>query len=179
MKHLTLPASCLLLTALLVCPGCKKADSTTATFDQRNTMNRWAVQDYFDQQRDQAILTQHTLYPYHFQANASELNELGMRDLLVLASHYREAPGRLNLQQGDASDALYEARVAHVKDSLAQAGVDAQRVTIADDLPGGSGVPADRVLVILGADVAVPSYPEGKVPEQRQGFTTRTTGGSR
>jgi len=179
MKHLTFSASLLLLTALLVCPGCKKPDSTTGTFDQRNTMNRWVVQDYFDQQSEQAILTQHTLYPYHFHANASELNDLGMRDLHVLASHYREAPGRLNLQQGDASDALYEARIAHVKTGLNRAGVDAQRVTIADDLPGGSGVPGDRVLVILGADVAVPSYPEGKVPEQRQGFSTRTTGGTR
>ncbi len=98
---------------------------------------------------ENAILAQHTLYPYHFVSNADSLNELGQRDLAVLARHFREYPGALQIQGAEGDGDLYEARVAHVLGRLKDAGVDTDRMTVSDGMPGGSGVPAGRVITIL------------------------------
>ena len=82
--------------------GCEEeqADGTpTRTFDVElvNTLNNIEVEN--------AIITQHTLYPYHFVTDGEELNELGQRDLMVLARHFKEHPGVLNIRQGDGTPA--------------------------------------------------------------------------
>lgn len=101
---------------------------------------------------DRAIIAQHTLYPYHFVINSAKLNPLGERDLRVLAEHLKVNPGPLNLCRGKASSDLYQARVKAVVHSLGQAGVDVDRVEIADRLPGGEGMTSDRVRDALSAD---------------------------
>lgn len=98
---------------------------------------------------ENAIITQHTLYPYHFVANAEELNELGQRDLAVLARHLAAHPGTLNIQSGNVPNDLYEARIAHVLNELKTAGVDADRISISEGMPGGSGMLAEQVVTIL------------------------------
>ena len=103
---------------------------------------------------ENAIITQHTLYPYHFVANAKELNELGQRDLTVLARHFAAHPGTLNIQSGNAPNDLYKARTAHVLSELKVAGVDADRINISDGMPGGSGMPAEQVVTILQRNAA-------------------------
>jgi hypothetical protein len=96
-----------------------------------------------------AILTQHTLFPYHFVNGTAELNELGTRDLTVLSEHYRRYGGSLNVRRGDATDQLYRQRVDHVTALLAADGVPAGRVAIADGPPGGSGTSSDQVITML------------------------------
>ena len=98
---------------------------------------------------ENAILTQHTLYPYHFAADAENLNELGSRDFAVLARHFMKHPGVLNIHKGQAGDELYKARVAYVTRSLKEAGVEADRVHLSDGMPGGSGRPSEQVVTIL------------------------------
>ncbi len=100
---------------------------------------------------DNGILAQHTLFPHHFVVNAAKLNELGRRDLGVLARHFVTAPGQVNVRRGTASATLYEARVATVRQRMVEAGVDPERITITSDLPGGSGMPSDFVLYVLEA----------------------------
>jgi hypothetical protein len=100
-----------------------------------------------------AIITQHTLYPYHFAAGSAELNDLGTRDLHVLAEHFKKAqagsPGELNVRRGNASESLYEARVKAVLESLTAHGVETGMVAVKDGLPGGDGMSSERVIVIL------------------------------
>jgi len=98
---------------------------------------------------ENAIVVQHTLYPYHFVANGDGLNDLGRRDFGVLASHYKEHPGPLTIRQGDAPAELYERRVAHVSQRLQQAGVEVSRVGLSDGMPGGTGMPSGRVVLII------------------------------
>jgi hypothetical protein len=133
----------LLAGALVAC------QSPTPDNELQGRDSMWASDAIRSASLNQAILVQHTLYPYHFETAAADLNELGMRDLLVLAAHYKTHAGELNVRRGDASQALYEARVAKVQERLAQAGVAAGKVSIQDGLPGGDGMSSERVIVIL------------------------------
>ena len=126
--------------------GCQEDARTAADqrFDKElvRTLNNVGVEN--------AILAQHTLYPYHFVLNGEQLNSLGQRDFAVLARHYTEHPGLLNVRQGETiSPELYQARVAYVTSRLQEAGIEPQRVRISDGEPGGPGLPAEHVVTVL------------------------------
>ncbi len=88
----------ILCLAALLPAGCneeqKAADTNRKKLDTElvNTVNNIQVEN--------AIVTQHTLYPYHFVTDGAGLNDLGQRDLMVLARHYKEQPGALNVRRG-------------------------------------------------------------------------------
>ncbi len=126
--------------------GCEE-DARTAA-DQRfdnemvRTLNNVGVEN--------AIITQHTLYPYHFVPDGERLNDLGQRDFAVLARHFTEHPGLLNIRRGEGtSPELYKARVAYVTNRLKEAGIEPGRVSVSDGMPGGPGTPSERVVTIL------------------------------
>lgn len=96
-----------------------------------------------------AIVVQSTLFPYHFVPDAAQLNELGERDLQVLARHFQSHSGSLSVRRGDAGDALAEARLRAVVEALANAGVARDHVLVRDGLPGGDGVASARVIQIM------------------------------
>ena len=126
--------------------GCKE-DARTAA-DQR--MDKELVRTLNNVGVENAIITQHTLYPYHFVPDGDQLNELGQRDFAVLARHFTEHPGLLNVHQGEGISAeLYKARVAFVTSRLKEAGIEPGRVNVTDGMPGGPGMPAERVVTIL------------------------------
>lgn len=116
--------------------------------------NRWMADHVRDAAVAGAILRQHTLYPYHFQDNTDQLNALGQRDLNVLVTHYRNAPGPINVRRGETPEALYDARVNAVRKHLTDAGLDTNRIALADADPGGSGMASERVVRILSAEAA-------------------------
>lgn len=100
---------------------------------------------------DNAIIRQHTIYPYHFVPGSADLNGLGRRDLGVLALHYASHPGQVNVAQGDASPELYERRVAAVLDALREAGIESGQLTFADGPAGGDGLSSRSVQILLEA----------------------------
>ncbi len=117
--------------------------------ENRGLVNKQLVNSYNDIAIQNAIVSQHTLFPYHFVTNGAQLNELGQRDLAALNAHYVENAGHLNIRRHNVPADLYEARVNFVRDRLQEAGIDMERMTISDDMPGGSGMPSESVLVIL------------------------------
>ena len=112
-------------------------------------MNSRLITSYSDFAIQNAIISEHTLFPYHFVKNGARLNELGQRDLAVLTGHFANNGGHLNIRQLGVSDELYEARVSLVRERLQDAGIDMARISTSDGMPGGSGMPSERVLVIL------------------------------
>jgi len=126
--------------------GCKHSESART---QRVGMNSWAVEQYHDDAIRNGVVAQHTLYNHHFYPNAVELNELGRRDLRILADHYRDNPGRLNLRRGVEEETLYDARVAYVTEALRIRGVDPERIDVQNAISGGSGMASSDVVVIL------------------------------
>ncbi len=144
-------AICLTLGLLSGCNDQRTANRENGSLDVElvRTLNNIGVEN--------AIITQHTLYPYHFEANAGELNELGQRDLSVLARHFAEHPGVLNIHRGDVTEELYQKRIAHVLSGLQAAGVEMSRMSISEGMPGGSGMSSERVVTILQRE------PEGRI----------------
>ncbi len=93
----------------------------------------------------------------HFETNGAELNELGQRDLAALTSHFIKYPGQLNIRRHNTAAALYEARVNLIHERLQEAGIDMERIRISDNMPGGSGITSERILVILERESEKPS----------------------
>lgn len=120
-------------------------------------INTWLVETVADVGVRDAIVRQHTLFAYQFEPNSPNLNELGRHDLDVLADAYRQNPGPLSIRRGDATPALYKARVESVNDALRQAGVDVSRVKVVDAPAGGDGMASDRVFNNLHKPEAAPS----------------------
>jgi len=146
-------AACLLCSLFLGCQKSVSDNGADKNIDAElvRTLNNIGVEN--------AIITQHTIYPYHFVTDGEPLNELGRRDLAVLARHFTENAGVLNVRRGQEPAALYEARVAQVVQNLKKAGVDTGRLKVSDEMPGGTGMPSERVVTILrlapqGASIA-------------------------
>lgn len=129
--------------------ACKSTQSKQWPTQRRQVMNAWTVNDYHQDSIESGIVSQHTLYPHHFVPNGDALNELGARDVSVLAAHYRENPGALNLRRGGTTSGLYQARIDMVSAVLVQQGVDIDRVKMSNGQAGGDGMSSDRVLYIL------------------------------
>jgi hypothetical protein len=136
-------------TAILLCILATGCEQPVEQGPDKHVVNSRLIDSYNNAEIENAIISQHTLYPYHFVQNGAELNELGDRDLAVLAGHFMKHPGRLNIRRQSTPAALYEARVNFVRKRLQQAGIDVARITIADGMPGGPGMPSEQVLTIL------------------------------
>ena len=115
-------------------------------------LNAGLITAYNDTAMENAIIVQHSLYPYHFVNNSEQLNELGRRDLSILAKHFKEYPGELDINRDGISESLYKARLVYVAGQLKKDGIDISKLTISDGLPGGSGMTSGDVLQINQAD---------------------------
>jgi len=128
------------------------ASACRSTYDPGGPVgvrNMWAANEIHQASLHQAILAQSTFYPYHFVNGAGVLNELGWRDLQVLAEHFVAHGGALSVRRGNASEELYNERLKSVQDALSAAGVEAGRVTISDSPPGGPGTTSERQLEVM------------------------------
>jgi type IV pilus biogenesis protein CpaD/CtpE len=169
--------------ALVLSSGCapKTAPDAMAGSDEAQT-NELMVRLSEDQNMRNAVLAERTVYAYHFASGRSELTPLGQRTVEILAAVYRQQPGDLHLERGDASSALYDARVQCVRRELAEAGVEADKVNIMPGLPGGDGTSAEHAYRAVQEDLkpAKSSAParEGTVVAPVSGGTgSMTTGG--
>jgi hypothetical protein len=142
----------LIAVSCILMAGCGKNAKEPKTFElDKSRINIGLLNSYNDLAMQNAIIAQHTLYPYHFVKNGADLNELGQRDLSILAGHFRENPGQLNVRYDGLSMDIYTARVNLVLDGLKKAGVDEKRIAVSDGMPGGSGMNSERMLKILAA----------------------------
>ncbi len=123
----------------------------TVTLDEKARLNAMLVRDYHLAADEAAVVRQSTIYPYHFESASARLNELGQRDVSILARRCGvapgEAPAHISVRRGDTSDTLYRARLQTVRAMFAEAGVSVG-TELADDLPGGDGMRSDRVLEV-------------------------------
>ena len=161
-KFLTLAV----VAALASTFGCEALPEASQS---QNSADEWLVRQYQDDAIKNAVIAQHTLYPYHFAPNGAVLNPLGEHDLGILAEHFQKYPGQVNVRRGDEGSVLYRKRVESVVDVLKKAGI--KSIRIADALPGGDGMSSERVVKILQGRGQAGS--QGAAPTS----TTVTTGG--
>ncbi|MHC4124149.1 MAG: hypothetical protein ACYSSI_11290 [Planctomycetota bacterium] len=164
--------ACLIVELLLICVlicGCEETQQVEPI--DKSAVNAELINTFNDISMENAIIAQHTLYPYHFVQNGEQLNELGKRDLSILAAHLKDYPGQLNVRRDGITGDLYQARVTYTLEQLRQAGVDSQRVSVSDGMPGGSGMFSEQVINILESDEKARSSRREKYP------TTQNKGG--
>jgi hypothetical protein len=138
--------------AVILCLALGVAACRSTSYDQAGPVgvrNMWASEHIREASLRQAILTQSTLHPYHFVVGAAELNELGWRDMEVLAAHFVAHGGTLSVRRGGVDEELYGARLKRVETALAAVGVEPGRVRVTDTLPGGNGITSERMLEVL------------------------------
>ena len=148
-----------LMCAVSFC-GCQEQQADTNTLDT-SEVNKKIVDTYSDLAIQNAIIAQHTLYPYHFVNNGAQLNGLGQRDLSVLVQHFQDNPGQLILQQGGTESLLYQSRAQTVYEKLLQGGIPDEKIRIADGMPGGNGMASNAIIEILETE---------KTTDMSQGF---------
>ncbi|MHC4290185.1 MAG: OmpA family protein [Planctomycetota bacterium] len=136
-----------MMSAVSLC-GCQEKQAGTNTVDE-SEVNRKIVDTYSDLAIQNAIIAQHTLYPYHFVNNGAQLNGLGERDLSVLVQHFQDNPGQLILQQGGTESLLYQSRAQTVYEKLLQGGIPDGKIQITDGMPGGDGIASNSIIEIL------------------------------
>jgi len=139
----------MILTVVLFCISMIGCQESVEESPDKHLINSQLLNSYYDIAMQNAIISQHTLFPYHFVKNGSELNELGQRDLAVLTKHFMQYAGNLNVRRHNTPAELYEARVNVVRERMRKAGIDIERISISDDMPGGSGMASERILIIL------------------------------
>jgi len=164
---------------MLLTTGCnepKSSSAAPAASDERD-VNIAETNWYNESAIDNAIITQHTLYPYHFVPDAPSANELGDHDLLVLIEHYKSHPGKLNVRRGNTSTELYQARVNFVVERMFNAGV--RLGPIEDGFPGGEGMSSERVLVVLQRSYAAQESTGGQQTSGSSGGMSTMTSGSK
>lgn len=108
-------------------------------------VNTALINSFKDTSIRNAIIVQHTLYPYHFVADSAMLNELGQKELAVLLDHMLQTDpnGRLTVRQGGTPRELYEARLRTVHQAIADAGIDKERIRLSEGgMVGGEGMPS-------------------------------------
>lgn len=165
-------------TVVLFCILTLGCEPSAEQGPDKQLVNRRLINSYNDTAIENAIISQHTLFPYHFVQNGAELNELGQRDLAVLAGHFMKHPGNLNIRRYDTAAELYEARVNTVRERLREAGINVERMSISDGMPGGSGMASERVLTILEGKTQG-TKTQGAFPGTSAGTTTTSTSGAR
>jgi len=136
--------------AAMLAGGCQEAPPLRT----QASPDAWLVTTVNDTAVRNAIIRQSAFFPYHFETGGADLNELGRHDMEVLATHHKTYPGRITVRQGDASAALYKARVARIVEGLDRAGIRKGRVTISDGPVAGDGRHGDKTLVILQKSIA-------------------------
>lgn len=120
-----------------------------ATVNTERQVNIGLMSSFSDIAMQNALIAQHTLFPYHFVMDSAELNELGEHDFSVLVKHFTEKPGHLNIRRDNVSTEIYNARVTLIHDRLEEAGIDTGRIRISDGMAGGPGITTERILQIL------------------------------
>lgn len=135
------------LICCVILVGCQ-VEPTEPTVDT-SEVNRKIVDTYSDLAIQNAIISQHTLYPYHFVKNSAQLNGLGQRDISVLIQHFQDNPGQINVQQSGVDSVLYQSRTQIVYEKLLAGGIPDGKIRIASGMPGGEGISSNAVIEIL------------------------------
>jgi hypothetical protein len=146
MKYQKIVLAMSVVCAILFC-GCQEQQAGP-TVDE-SQVNRKIVDTYSDLMIQNAVIAQHTLYPYHFVNNSPLLNSLGERDLAVLIQHFQENPGQLTVQQGKTDAILYQSRAQTVYEKLLAGGISDSKIKIVSGMPGGDGMQSNAVIEIL------------------------------
>lgn len=125
-------------------PHDEQVDQSANLSEQNRLLVRWAVAENVYN----GIAAERAVYPKDFDPGTAVLNRLGVNRVETLADASRDSSAPIVVVRGDATDALYNARIAAVKQELFHAGMKPEQIAIAQDAPVGGGAnQSDRALL--------------------------------
>ena len=132
--------------------GCKSSDQqhdvqVDQSIDHRE-QNRMLVRWTLAENVYNGVAAERAVYPKDFDPGTAVLNRLGVQRAQILADASRNSTAPIVVLRGDAPDELFDARIAAVRQELIAAGLKAEQITLAKDIPvGGGALPSDRALL--------------------------------
>ena len=144
-----------LMAALVLALGCQskpKEEPASVYVPSEAEINKWTVDASLEQQVRNGAAKGRTIYPHHFVIGDAALTLVGQRHFNALLPRSDVDQARISVPRGDASDALYQARLAELRRRFIDAGYDEQRFALVDALPGGDGISSDRVILLAAQE---------------------------
>jgi len=144
-----------LMWALVLGLGCQskpKEEPATVYVPSEGEINKWTVDTSFEHQVRNGAARGRTIYPHHFVIGDAALTLVGQRHFNALLPRSDVDQARISVPRGDASDALYQARLDGLRRRFIEAGYDEQRFALVDALPGGDGISSDRVILLAAQE---------------------------
>jgi len=86
--------------------GCESPSNTLRSNQLKGSHNMWVGGELSDRSVQNAITAERCVFEHHFVPGTAELNPLGLRDLELLADHFREYGGDLDVRRGQADEDL-------------------------------------------------------------------------
>ena len=156
MRTLMHPSCLAALLAVPLAVACQAPSGPARTASQSEpvsdermlAVDKYYAREPFDDQARAAVVRQRALFDQHFRPGSAALSPLGERDLAILADAVAEDGGSISVRRGSAGDRLYKERVETVRDGLLAAGIDAKRIRLNDDPPGGGGTSTAEAILI-------------------------------
>ncbi len=136
----------LLPPLLLAGAACNKELTTTDVHMARMAEVRNSPRAHFSYMADNAVANDMSVADFHFVGHTSELSGTGVARLDRLASFLDAYGGTVRYETYLTADDLVQERLAHVREYLALAGCNMDRVEVTTMISGGRGVPATKAI---------------------------------
>ncbi len=143
------PFQLVLPAALLVAgTACGKKITATDVHMERMTETRNKPRARFIYMADNAAVLDMSVADFHFVGHTSELSGTGVARLDRLAHFLDVYGGTVRYETYLTDEGTVEQRLAHVREYLALAGCNMERVEVAAVISGGRGMPATQAIEI-------------------------------
>ncbi|HWP41043.1 MAG TPA: hypothetical protein VNL70_08955 [Tepidisphaeraceae bacterium] len=132
--------------AVVGCSKDRKDRQVAEMVPDERTLNTMMVRAALEQDARNAVAAERIIYSHHFHPATASLNELGERQVQVLAEALRDQPeARVSVVQGEAGPELYKRRLEAVRARFAEAGADTGRLHVGPGVPGGPGISSELI----------------------------------
>ena len=138
-----------MIAAALMAAGCgsnapkeRHADGQTDLAEQNRLLVRMALAENLYN----ATAVERALYPKDFFPGTSKLNELGTQRVRMLLDSCSGSRTSVTVVHGEEEDEVYDARIAAIRQQLADSGAE-QVAVVKGGRVGGGGVESDRAVL--------------------------------
>jgi hypothetical protein len=119
---------------------------------------------HWQQMSDNAMISDMTLWDYHFVPHTSELSGAGAERLTRLAFYLDTYGGTVRYDTSVTDEGLIKDRIAHAHEYLKVSGADVSRVQIEAQLPGGQQFAAREGIRMMERGTRPPVEAQPGVP---------------
>ncbi len=164
--------SILLCGLLVIATGCNEKIKTTTQMQHENMDEAKELHGaHLDQMADNGMIHNMSVVDFHFVPHTAELSGTGVTRLDRLAPYLETYGGTVRYETYLGDEALVGKRMLHVREYLALAGCDMQRVKVERLISGGRKMAATEAIDIKEKGTAMPDEQGGDAGVMPTGMT--------